>query len=146
MSKIYNIKVETEVVCKLQSPQRIKKSIESFRVDSLSWRNKEDKRYPCLSCENCGRIRDPSYDPDPVEGHKMTPSIPCPYCNGTGFISRELFKDYFRRVLVDDELKYQDFLEYKEKLETVCSKLTLDEFYFMKNYFSAIYNRYRVYK
>lgn len=58
---------------------------------SLRGKTLANKEYPCMRCAATGIIRDPDYEPDPVEGYKMAGHIKCPVCHNTGIVNEDQF-------------------------------------------------------
>lgn len=93
---------------------------------------KEYIKYPCWVCGGDGKIKDPEYERDPVEGYKMAPLVKCNFCNGKLEVDKKLFLDHVKRAnnsAKEDDNEFQDFLN---KCINLYSKLTLEEANFIK--------------
>lgn len=84
-------------------------------------------RYECPRCGGSGRVVCPGEEPDPVEGHKLSARMDCPFCEGKGHVAVDYYKEVLKNKI--EEWKKIEPLrkEQQEKLKNAVSKLTDDE-------------------
>ncbi len=88
---------------------------------------KEYIKYPCWICNGRGKIKDPEYDRDPVEGYKMAPLVKCNLCNGKLEVDKASFLDHVKRANNTTNTRDDNFKDVLNKCINLYSKLTLEE-------------------
>jgi hypothetical protein len=123
-------------------PTRIKvASLEEIRYD-FSRRATKDERenpnyWPCPYCEGNGKIRDPDYDPDPIEGYKMAGHVKCQRCSGTGKSDKKTLQDLRKEYNQTSKNEIAKSKKEIEKLKEILGKLNEEDRKYLSTIFRA---------
>lgn len=126
----HDLIIDKEVVLSLIQHKRDRHTVDKMRneiVKRFYPQPKEYILYPCWICNGRGKIKDPEYERDPVEGMKMAPLVSCLLCNGKLEVDKKLFLDYVRRSNNSANEDDDDFQNVLDKCINIYSKLTLEE-------------------
>lgn len=80
-------------------PKRPHENFTDF-LHKLRNRSKKKHEFPCDKCEGSGRIPEPDYPFDVVEGYKGRGTIMCSQCGGKGEVAEKIL-----RAVYDSEIK-----------------------------------------
>ena len=87
----------------------------------------KDNLFPCLECEGTGKIRDPNFERDVIEGYKMAGRVTCPSCKGTGIYTKEYYRLIYNRIINERTTTLNKYKEKIVPINAALSKLTAAE-------------------
>lgn len=95
------------------------------------YKTKVVQDFPCMTCYGRGKIGEPNFPYDVIEGYKGRPLITCPTCKGTGEGHKALYQDYYKQELREWKKlkkKYDAKMLVLQKVrQKLFKRLTLDE-------------------
>lgn len=126
----HDLIIDKEVVLSLIQHKRDRHTVDKMRdeiVRKFYPQPKEYILYPCWICNGRGKIKDPEYDSDPVEGMKMAPLVACVLCKGKLEVNKTTFLDHVKRSNNSANSRDNEFKDFLNKCISLYSKLTLEE-------------------
>ena len=92
--------------------------------------------YPCYYCCAEGKLYDPE-DYNIIEGYKLADKkVVCEVCNGTGFLSKKEFMEYFREKKKEYHQNMALYNDAIEKFNGLYDKLTDEEYRLLELHFN----------
>lgn len=115
-------------VISIKKPVILYETFEVF-VEYIKRMGHKDREWPCFRCEGYGRIIDPDYQPDVIEGYKLANRIKCPNCGGAGEQEggEERYIDTYFQTCVRHTRNMEQYEKEMTVLLSIQKKLTAEE-------------------